>query len=1135
MESKISLHSNKFKAYLATQFFGALNDNAFKFIIELLIVKTVVDATKASKIISLSGALFVLPFILFSSYAGYLADRYSKKTIMVWTKLIEIIVMYLGFIALSRQNLPFLLGVLFLMTTQSTIFNPPKYGILPELFEDKDLSKANGLLQMWTFVAIILGTALSGQVLKLCQDNTGRTGLFLIVIAIIGFLTSFFIPNVPATKSSRPFELNFLKDIKENFLELIKIQPLFLSTLGVVYFWTIGALFQMNILIYSKHFVHLKDIGTSYLLAVLALGMGLGGILAGRLSGEKVEFGLVPLGAIGMGIFSLILYFSYPHPILTGFTLFSLGLSSGFFIIPLNAYIQYKSPKESLGRILALGNFLTFSGILFAAILYYVATQYLSLKAPTIFLLLGLSSFIVIIYLMKKLPDFLLRFLLWMFTHSIYKIKIIGQENIPKEGGALLVCNHVSYVDFLLIGACIQRFIRFLIYRNYYEMKYLKPFGRLMKAIPIAVEDGPKEMLRSLKAATQFLNDGELVCIFPEGEISRTGNMLSFKRGLEIITKGSSTPIIPVYLDRVWGSIFSYHQGRFFKKIPVKIPYPVTVAFGKPLLSIVDSFTVRQAVLELGAEAFHYRKNDQELLSTRFYIQAQKTPFKPCIADGQGNELNYWRTIVAAMALSRVIARKYPLDEYLGILLPPSVGATLVNIAISITGKIPVNLNYTASKEALERAIAKCKIRHIITSSLFLEKVGIELNDRMVFAEDLKTMVKLNDKLISLLGFWCLPHRILRFFFRAELARDINSPATVIFTSGSTGEPKGVMLSHANINANIEGFYQVIHAQKKDTILGALPFFHSLGYTGTLWYPLTTGMSVVYHNNPMDAKRIGELCKKYKATLLLATPTFLLSYIRRCTKEEFSSLRLVVVGAEKLKERIRDAFYEKFQIIPLEGYGCTELSPLVSLNIPDFKQKDISQVGNKMGTIGHPIPGEVVKVINADTGEELYPGNEGLLLVKGANVMLGYLNDQEATDEVVKDGWYMTGDIAEMDEDGFVTIKDRLSRFSKIAGEMVSHLKIEEEIHRILEKKDEQVCVVTSVPDEKKGEALAVLYKGNIDINHLYEMLNSVDLPKLWIPKKTAFYRVDEIPILGSGKLDLKQVKKMAMGLIVTN
>ncbi|MCP4253692.1 MAG: AMP-binding protein, partial [Candidatus Scalindua sp.] len=355
--------------------------------------------------------------------------------------------------------------------------------------------------------------------------------------------------------------------------------------------------------------------------------------------------------------------------------------------------------------------------------------------------------------------------------------------------------------------------------------------------------------------------------------------------------------------------------------------------------------------------------------------------------------------------------------------------------------------------------------------------------------------------------------------------------ATVMFSSGSTGEPKGVMLTHKNINSNIEGLYQVFHTQKDDVVMGVVPMFHSFGFTGALWYPLITGMGVVYHNNPLDFKVTGEMIKKHKATLLMATPTFLMGHIRKCSPEQFASLRYVVTGAEKLKDRIAQSFTKKFNITPLEGYGCTELSPVVSVNVPDVIDKEIKQVGNKPGTIGRPLPGITAKVVHTDTFGELQAGEDGLLLIKGPNVMLGYLGDRQNTQDVMHNEWYITGDIATIDDDGFITIKDRLSRFSKIGGEMVPHIKIEEEIHSRLGVSNEQICAVTSVHDERKGESLAVLYKGNIDIQKLCtEMLNS-ELPKLWLPKQSAYHQVDEISILGSGKLDLKRIKAMASTL----
>ncbi len=335
------------------------------------------------------------------------------------------------------------------------------------------------------------------------------------------------------------------------------------------------------------------------------------------------------------------------------------------------------------------------------------------------------------------------------------------------------------------------------------------------------------------------------------------------------------------------------------------------------------------------------------------------------------------------------------------------------------------------------------------------------------------------------------------------------------------------MLSHQNILSNVEGLAQVFWVTKKDRLMGVLPFFHSFGFTGSLWFPLLCGFGAVYHSNPLDAKTIGEMVSKHGATILIGTPTFYAAYLRKCTTEEFSSLRIAIVGAEKLREPIANAFKEKYGLDLLEGYGCTELSPVVSVNIPDFEEGTYRQTGLKPGTAGHPIPGITVKVVDPDTGDPRSYGEEGLLLVKGPNQMIGYLGQPEQTAEVLRDGWYVTGDIAAIDDEGFIRITDRLSRFSKIGGEMVPHIKVEDAINRMF---GDQGSVVTAVPDDQKGERLVVLYTyKEVTPEALWDRLCQTDLPKLWIPKRESFYYVETVPILGTGKVDLRQVKMMAM------
>ncbi|MFH1777317.1 MAG: AMP-binding protein [Candidatus Omnitrophota bacterium] len=696
---------------------------------------------------------------------------------------------------------------------------------------------------------------------------------------------------------------------------------------------------------------------------------------------------------------------------------------------------------------------------------------------------------------------------------------------------------HVSYIDALIVSASLKRPVRFVMYRQIYNTPIIHQIAKVLKVIPIDYQDGPKGIVRSLQAARRAIQDGDLICIFPEGKLTRTGNLLPFNSGFEKIMQSLNAPIIPMYIDNIWGSVFSFYEGRYFWKLPKNTPYPITVVFGKQLPAHAKNYQVRVAVQELGALACRFRGTYRKKLHIAFIESVKKQPFKFCMADSTGLKFNYLKALTTVILLKDKLfpKKRRPLEtnEMVGVLLPASCLGSIVNGAIMFAGKVPVNLNFTLSSEALDSCIKQCRMTTIITSDKFLQKLGIPKRAEMVCLEDIQQTISARDKIKTFLLSLLLPSSLLKLICVKGDRYNVDDTATVIFSSGSTGDPKGIMLSHGNIFSNIEGFYQVFNIKRNDIVMGALPFFHSFGFTATMCFLVGAGIGVIYHANPMDAAIIGGLVQQYKATLIMGTPTFLGAYLRKCTPAQFKSVHIVVAGAEKLKKPLADAFTEKYRIVPLEGYGATELSPIVSVGYPDYVSSDKSmvQIGYKTGKVGQPIPGVAAKVVDPDTFEILPYDKEGLLLIKGPNVMKGYLNNPQKTDEVIKDGWYITGDIAMIDEDGFIKITDRLSRFSKIGGEMVPHIKVEEKIMEVLGT-TEPICAVTSIKDEKKGEKLIVLYVSDIDVDWLLQALSDKGLPNLWIPKRNSFYRVEKIPVLGTGKVDLKAVKRKAFELI---
>jgi len=1119
MANKIDIPAS-FKWLNFTQFFGALNDNLFKLFITFALISSLGSEQEAD-IISKISAIFTIPFLLFAAPAGYLADKISKQKVIVYAKGLELFTMCFATWAFYSDQLNMLYYVLFIMSLQSAFFGPAKYGAIPEIVGKEAIPKANGQIQAFTYIAMILGTVLAPAVTQLSNEDYTVAGLFCVCVALFGFVNSLFLPHLSVTEKPDAQTWEFLKVLKQDRYLLITI-------LAASSFLFIGALIQLVMIPFGREVLGLEKEVSSYLFIFAALGIGTGSLLAAKVSGRNIEFGIVPIGAFGMSIVSFLIAIMPPgHVVLFCSYLFIMCMCGGIFLIPLESFIQYRSPRAELGKILGLSSFISFAGVLVAAgTLSLFLVKFGWSARSCYYLLSGLTGGLTIIAFIT-IPDFFLRFLATMITRFIYKIKMIDIEHIPSEGPALIIPNHISWVDALLIISSQQRRVRFLMSREVYDRHPVRKWlATKARVIPIQSGEGPEKIKESLRLARNALDEGYLVCIFAEGHISRNGIMMGFRKGFAHILDGTDYPIIPMYIAGAWGSISSYANGLPFKSLPKQFPYPITLVAGQPMQGNSTPFQVRQSILELSSRYFEERKKDRRSMGVEFIRCARKNWGDKALSDSLGTNLTYAKTLVAALIMKKRLARIIPKEEQnIACLMPTSVGGALANIALALLGKTSVNLNYTAGSDSMNSAIKQADIRYGITSKKFLKKLGeVPLPENTIYLEDLMDSISAKEKTIALIKAKTVPARSLDAW--KNFAPD--DVLTIIFSSGSTGEPKGVMLSHHNIISNIESVRSVLGITVNDDIASALPFFHSFGFTSTIWFPLISGFSASYHPNPLDASRIAKLVRENKSTMLLSTPTFLNSYMRKASPEDFATLDKVIVGAEKLKPSLAQAFHEKYGGVVLEGYGATELSPLATVSVPNRRVARVNQIGRRDGSVGVAAPGVVIKPVNPDTGEDCGVDEEGLLLIKGPNVMIGYLGKPELTAEVIKDGWYNTGDIAKIDRDGFIQITDRLSRFSKVAGEMVPHTGVEEKILTLLET-DETVIAVTGIPDEKKGEQLALIYTDAAGTaESLQALIAGADIPNLWKPAAKNYIHVEEIPVLGTGKMDLKAIKDIA-------
>ena len=726
---------------------------------------------------------------------------------------------------------------------------------------------------------------------------------------------------------------------------------------------------------------------------------------------------------------------------------------------------------------------------------------------------------------MPPLFQHLFRWLGSRIVRSYYKLRVLDSALLP-DRGCLLVPNHLSLCEAILLQVSTRRRIRFLVDDTIYQKKTLRPIFHAIGALPVPQKQ-TKEVVR---IAVEALRRGEAVCLFSETEISRAGNPLRIQRGFELIAREAQVPVVPVWLDELDGGMLSSTNGRYFFEWAKQRSYPFTIAFGAQLqFSDAEPVLVREKIMELGAHCFQTRPALRGHLGREALESLARHPNSEMLVDGMdGSRLSCGMLLAAALALAHILRSTCP-EPRIAVVLPSGKGATLANLGVVLAGKVPVNLNFTAARQSIEAACRIAGLKTAITARAFEAKIPeFFWPQTVVYLEDLIPKIRVKT-ILWRCAVHCMPASMLARLAGVPAMGD-STEAVTLFTSGSSGDPKGVVLSHRNLLGNVRQFSQMIGLKRGESILACLPVFHSFGSTVNLWFPILQGLRMVTYPSPLDIPKNAELIERHNVRMLCSTPTFLRGYLRKADPWQLRSLALVITGAEKLPSDVAEAFEARFGKEVLQGYGLTETSPVTSVNLPDPPVPWAGcpvQPSNRKGAVGKLMPGMSAQIRDPETGAKLSLHDTGMLWLKGVNVFEGYLNDPLRTDAAIQDGWLRTGDLGRFDEDGFLFIEGRLSRFSKIAGEMIPHETVEDAVARALAVAgEERALVITGIPDEVKGEALVLLSVIEVELSALRTQLMAMGLPNLWIPKR--WVRLREIPHLASGKLDLQKIQKLA-------
>ncbi|MGH1439403.1 MAG: acyl-[ACP]--phospholipid O-acyltransferase [Cellvibrionaceae bacterium] len=1164
--------------FLVAVFLNAFIDLGHKIVIQNTIFK-VYDGPEQVILTAIVNGLILLPFILLFSPAGFVGDKYPKNKIMQATAWAAVgLTLAITFCYYMGWFWP-AFAMTFLLAVQSAFYSPAKLGYIKGLFGKQRLAQANGVVQAVAIIAILAGTLIFsiGFEYFFSQANyiegvTDKSdilkhlvpiGFILVANSVFELVMTYFLPQHESTDHDKQF---VMKDYVTGKSAVKNLQPLKhrhairQAMIGLALFWSAGQVMLAAFPAFAKDI--LGETNTVMIQAILGasgIGIALGSALAGRLSRNYIETGLIPIGALGFAAGLLFLPHVSGHGLMALNFLF-IGLMGGLFIVPLNSLIQFYAKENELGQILATNNLVQNCSMLLFLVLT-VTFSLLSISPKTLLILIALVALAGSIYTIAKLPQSLVRLIFSYLMSRRYKVNVQGMKNIPERKGVLLLGNHISWIDWAIVQIACPRPVRFVMHKRIYERWYLQWFFKLFGCIPI--QSGASSQ-QSLEQVAQLLDNGEVVCLFPEGMISRNGHLAEFRRGYERAIEMTETDVVilPFYLRGLWGSQFSLSSETFKRLRSGGTRRDIMVAFGQALSKQTKVSELKRRVFDLSISSWQSYAKTLPVLQHAWIDTVKKQGDTFSIADTLTEKvsqpLSTHKALTGAIAFAQKIKRISP-EKNIGLLLPTSAGGMLANMAVLLSGKTVVNLNYTASLEAFASSIEQADIETVYTSKRFLAKLaqrGIDFESvlrscRVVYLEEVKESIPKWKMLTILLSVKLLPAWCLKCLYaRSGHNQDT---AAILFSSGSEGAPKGIRLSHMNIMANLKQIADVLNTKEDDVIMASLPLFHAFGLTVTQFMPLIEGLPLVCHADPTDAVGSAKAIAKYKATVLFGTSTFFRLYCRNNKVHPLmlNSLRLTISGAEKLNPAVHDAFNAKFNKDIYEGYGATETTPVAGVNIPAVLSTDDwrIQVGDKPGTIGMPLPGTSFKIVDPDSFEELATDEDGMILIGGAQVMQGYLNNTAKTEQAIReiDGirWYVTGDKGHLDADGFLTIVDRYSRFAKLGGEMISLSVVEAKVQEAIQKsqiqtshnqtkqgsavntEEEIEVIAVNIPDDKKGEKIILLSEAELDQAALREIMLANGCNPLMVPSKLV--TVEALPKLGSGKVDFARAKKIVL------